>query len=129
MISDFIEHVRRAIGPALVVSFLGFVIAFLIAGFWSSLSIAMLVFPIMVIIYYRELRESITVDDLLSGGRSWRCDSVAELIQKEAFLEGVASYLRQLLESAKNSDDREVISIKPLPKAEAKLAVLKALHG
>ena len=80
VISDFIEDVRRAIGPALIVSFLGFVIAFFLAGFWSSVLIAMLVFPIIVIIYYRELRGSITVDDLLSGGRSWHYGRVAELI-------------------------------------------------
>lgn len=129
VISDFIEDVRRAIGPALIVSFFVFVISFFLIGFWAAVSISLLVFPIMTIIYYRALRESITVADLLNGGRTWRCDSVAELIQKEAFLEGVAGYLRQLLESAKNWDDREVIPIKPLPKAEAKLAVLKMLHG
>ena len=129
IISDFIEDVRRAIGPALIVSFVVFVVSFFVIGFWSSVSVALLVFPIMTIIYYRELRENIAVNHLLNGGRTWRCDSIAELIKKEAFLEGVAAYLRQLLESAKHWDDREVIPIHPLPKSEAKLAVLKMLHG
>ena len=67
----------------------------------------------------------------MSGARDSRfcCDSIIELIQKEAFLEGISEYLRQVLESAKNWHDREVIPIKPLDKALAKQAVLSSTRG
>ncbi|MCP4407600.1 MAG: hypothetical protein GY807_07540, partial [Gammaproteobacteria bacterium] len=79
-------------------------------------------------VYFKTLREQIVVSELMAGGRKFRCDSIVALIQKEAYVEGVCSYLRQVLESAKHWHDREVVGIPPLKKEEAKLAVLKALH-
>jgi len=95
-------------------------------SYFNMLAWSLVVFVLMTGIYYRSLRETLSVRDLFHGGRTFRCDSVVDLIQKEAYLEGRCAYLRQLLESAKHWGEREVIPIKPLEKEEAKRAVLRA---
>lgn len=97
---------------------------FLIFYMTEALPLPALFAAIMLVVYYLNEREHVTVDQLLSGGRTFYCDSVVELIQKEAYLERISEYLRQVLESAKHWHDREVIDIKPLDKAAAKQAVL-----
>lgn len=89
--------------------------------------VALALFIGVPLIYYFALREKVKVRHLVSGGKMFRCDSVVELIHKEAELESRCQYLRQLLESAKHWDEREIIPIQPLDKINAKLAVLKAL--
>ena len=127
VVSDTIEDLKMAFRPALLLGLVAFVVFWFISSFTSAVSLAVLVTLGMTVVYFRALREQIIVSDLMAGGRKFRCDSIVELIQKEAYLEGVCSYLRQVLESAKHWDDREVVSIPPLKKEEAKLAVLKAL--
>lgn len=89
--------------------------------------IALALFLGVPLIYYFALREKVKVRHLTSGGKMFRCDSVVELIHKEEELKSRCQYLRQLLESAKNWDEREIFPIEPLEKINAKLAVLKAL--
>ena len=86
----------------------------------------MLVMIGMTVVYFKTLREQIIVSDLLDGGRTFLCDSIVELIHKEAYLEGICEYLRQVLESAKHWHDREIIPIRPLDKEAAKQLILKA---
>lgn len=137
---------REALAKALRAGLLFGVVAFFLLNFLSRLApsggqsipgrsvfstnevfaILFLVVFTMTLIQYRALRERLVVSDLLDGGRVFTCDSVVDLIKKEAFLEGTAGYLRQLIESAKHWGDREVIPIKPLDKDEAKRAVLRA---
>jgi hypothetical protein len=76
--------------------------------------------------YYNEKRETIYVRDLLHG-RDFSCDSVVELARKEAWLETVVSYLRQVMESAKHWDGTQRHHIDPLPKDEARQVILKGL--
>lgn len=76
--------------------------------------------------WFNEKRETIYVRDLLHG-RYFSCPSVIELARKEAWLGVVTSFLRQVMESAKHWDGTETTEIDPLPKAEAKLVMLRGL--
>jgi hypothetical protein len=126
VVSDPIEDMKQSFRPALLLGFVGFFVVWLLIGFSVAIITGFLITTGMTALYWRELREQINISDLLDGGKRFRCDSVVELIKKEAYLEGVCEYLCQLLESAKHWDDREVIDIKPLDKRVAKLVVLKA---
>ena len=75
--------------------------------------------------YFNEKRETIFVSDLLHG-RNFKCDNVIALAREEARLTGVASVLRQVMESAKHWDGTQAITIDPLPKEEA-LQFIKSL--
>lgn len=129
VVSDPIDDIKQAFRPALLLGFVTFVLFWFASSFSAAVSLAILVTLAMTAVYFKTLREQIMVSDLLDGGRTFRCDSIVELIRKEAFLEGIAEYLRQVLESAKNWHDREVIPIKALEKQEAKRAVLETLRG
>lgn len=76
--------------------------------------------------YFNEKRETIYVKDLIHG-RHFTCDSVIDLARKEAWLEVVTSYLRQVMESAKSWDGTERHAIEALPKDEARQVIIKGL--
>jgi hypothetical protein len=76
--------------------------------------------------YYNDRRETIYVRDLIHG-RYFTCNSVIDLARKEAWLQTVTSYLRQVMESAKHWDGTESHSIEPLPKDEARRFIIKGL--
>ncbi len=76
--------------------------------------------------WFHEKRETIYVRDLLHG-RYFSCPSVIELARKEAWLRVVTSFLRQVMESAKHWDGTEASEIEALPKAEARLVMLRGL--
>ncbi len=76
--------------------------------------------------YFHQKRETIFVKDLMHG-RYFTCDSIIELARKEAWLGVVTSFLRQVMESAKQWDGTETLDIEALPKDEAKLVMLKGL--
>ena len=76
--------------------------------------------------FFNEKRETIFVKDLLHG-RYFSCGSVIALARKEAWLETVVSYLRQVMESAKNWDGTERHKIEALPKDEARQVILRGL--
>lgn len=127
VLSDPIEDLKQAFRPGSLMGLMTFVVFWIIGSFTFALGLGLLATIVMTAVYFKTLREQIIVSDLLAGGRTFRCDSIIALIQKEAYLEGVCSYLRQVLESAKHWGDREAIDIPPLSKEAAKLAVLKAL--
>ncbi|MEM9762184.1 MAG: hypothetical protein AAF968_06705 [Pseudomonadota bacterium] len=76
--------------------------------------------------YFHSKRETIYVRDLMHG-RYFSCPSVIDLARKEAWLETVVSFLRQVMESAKHWDGTESMTIEPLPKAEAKHVMIQGL--
>ncbi len=76
--------------------------------------------------YFHQKRETIFVKDLMHG-RYFTCASIIELARKEAWLGIVTSFLRQVMESAKQWDGTETLDIEALPKDEAKLVMLKGL--
>ncbi len=75
---------------------------------------------------YDSQRQSLWVRDLLHG-RHFSCDSVVELARKEAWIQMVVAFLRQVMESAKNWDGTETVPIDALTKQEAKYLVVKGL--
>lgn len=76
--------------------------------------------------YFDRKRETIYVKDLIHG-RYFSCPSVIELARKEAWLETVVAFLRQVMESAKHWDGTESLDVEALPKDEAKLVMIKGL--
>lgn len=129
VVSNIFDDIKMAMRPAFLLAVLALFVFTGMGGFAIGAIFFSLVFLGMTGVYFHTMREQILVRTLLDGGKTFRCDSVVELIQKEAYLESVCQYLRQLLESAKHWGDRETIDIKPLDRAEAKQAVLKAFHG
>ena len=76
--------------------------------------------------YYDKNRETILVKDLLHG-RYFTCSSVIELARKEAWLETITGFLRQVMEGAKHWDGTEKRYIQVLPKNEAKQLMIRGL--
>ena len=76
--------------------------------------------------FFNEKRETIFVKDLLHG-RHFTCKSVIELAQKEAWLETITGFLRQVMESAKHWDGTARHTIEPLPKDEARQFIIKGI--
>ena len=68
--------------------------------------------------YINENRETIFVKDLIHG-RWFKCGSVVELAQKEAWLEHICATFRQVLEAAKHWDGTERHTIEALPREQA----------
>ncbi len=129
VLSDPIDDLKKAARPAILLGIIAFFVFWLLVAFSFGIALGFLITLVMTGVYFKATREQILVSDLLRGGRTFRCDSIIELIEKEAFLQRISAYLRQVLESAKHWDTRETIVIPPLDPAEAKQAVLKRLHG
>lgn len=124
--SDFFDDLKKAVPHAMIVGLVALAFLWMMVGFFTALPFSLIITCVMIAIYFKTERQQILVSDLMNGGRKFRCDSVVDLVHQEAFLEGVSQYLRQLIETAKHWDDREVIPIKPLDKAAAKRALLMA---
>ena len=127
VVSDPIEDLKQSFRPAMFLGIITFLVLWIFASFGTAFWLAALVVFVMTVVYFKTLREQIIVSELMAGGRKFRCDSIIALIQKEAYLEHICGYLRQVLESAKHWHDREAIPIQPLNKEEAKQAVLQSL--
>ena len=123
---DPIDTLRRSAKTSVLLGFVLFVVIGLIFSWVLAAWISGAATLGLTFLYYNELREHIFVRDLIHG-RKFRCFSIVELIRKEAYLQVIAGYLRQVLEIAKNWDGRETLQIMPLSKEEAKEAVLKGL--
>lgn len=76
--------------------------------------------------YFHARRETIYMRDLMRG-QYFSCKSVVALAQEEAKLEGVAAYLRQVMETAKHWDGTQRLTIEALPKEEARRIILSGL--
>jgi len=125
VLSDPIDDLKQSFRPAMLLGFLAFVGSWILVSFGVATGIGIVVTLIMTAVYFKTLREQIIVSELLAGGRKFRCDSIVSLIEKEAYLEHICGFLRQVLESAKHWHDREAIPILPLSKEEAKQVVLR----
>lgn len=95
-------------------------------GFLSSAGFSMVIGAVAAFWYFHDKRETIYVRDLLHG-RNFVCASVVELARKEAWLETVSAYLRQVMESAKHWDGTTRVPVAPLPKDEARQVILRGL--
>jgi len=125
--SDPFDDIKKSFRPALLLGFVAFVVLWFFATTVVAFTIALLITLIMTVVYFKTLREHLVVSQLMVGGKRFPCDSIVALIQKEAYLEFICEFLRQVLESAKTWDDREAIPILPLDKKAAKQAVLEMM--
>lgn len=123
---DWIGTLRRGLRSALVIGLLVWPVLLFFTGFGLATGVTVVGVVILTAVYYNELRGHIYVRDLIHG-RKFRCFSVVELLQQEERLKFLATYLRQVLESAKHWDGREAVPIPPLSREDAKQLVLKAL--
>lgn len=123
---DPMETLRKSFRTAALIGIVIWVVLALAVSWRFGAWMAILGTAGLTVVYYNELREHIYVRDLIHG-RKFRCFSIVELVRKEAYLQVIAGYLRQVLESAKHWEGREKLEILPLSKDEAKEAVLKGL--
>ena len=77
-------------------------------------------------LFFDQNRETIYVRDLIYG-RYFNCGSVIDLARKEAWLELITAFLRQVMETARYWDGTEAVPIDALSKQEAKYVVIKGL--
>lgn len=83
-------------------------------------------FILVTLIHYNKYRQNIYVHDLLRG-RTFKCKSIVELAQKEAYLQVVCDFLRQVLQTAQHWDGKETVDIEPMNPEEAKAAIIRGL--
>lgn len=123
--ADRLATLQRSFRTALIVGFVAWWLLVLFLSWMVTTSLTMLLIIILTAVYYNELREHIYVRDLVHG-RTFRCFSIVELVQKEAYLTGIAAYLRQVLETAKHWDGRETVPVPVLTPQEARELIAKA---
>ena len=124
--SDQPELLKKSAYVGLAVFFVVTLIVF--AMTWSSSASfwGLLVGTGAAYFYFDKNRETIFVKDLLHG-RNFSCRSVIELARKEAWLETICAYLRQVMESAKHWDGTEAIPIEVMDKDMAKQLMIKGV--
>jgi hypothetical protein len=116
---------RRAAVVALVSTLVALALLFR-WGDGLGIILAVIIGPGIGYNYFNNKRETIFVRDLLHG-RHFACSSVVELARKEAWLETVVGFLRQVMESAKHWDGTEHLKVEGLPKDEARQVILKGI--
>lgn len=110
-------------GSAFVIATMFLYIMF---SFGASMFLALFAAGTAGYFYCDKKRETIFVRDLLHG-RYFTCGSVIDLARKEAWLETINGFLRQVMESAKHWGGTEAIKIEPMPKEFAKQIIIKGL--
>ncbi len=101
----------------------------MVSWYWigaASFGVAALVWLVAWYWIYHQNRQTIYVSDLLHG-RHFNCTSVIELARKEAWLNTVVGFLRQVMESAKHWDGTERLTVEPLPPEVAKKFIVKGI--
>ncbi|GLQ35988.1 hypothetical protein GCM10007939_22720 [Amylibacter marinus] len=114
---------------SLIVSIFGFlgsaVVVAIVAGLGTAqtMTVSVILGLIIGYAYFHEKRETIYVSDLIHG-RIFKCRSIIELARREAHLESITGYFRQVVESAKHWGGTQSKPIEPLPPEEAKRFIL-----
>lgn len=122
--ADPIAVLKQSIRTSAILGVVLLLALWMLIGFLWAIYIALLGFVILTAIYYNELREHIYVRDLIHG-RRFRCFSIVALVQKEAYVTNICSYLRQVLETAKHWSGQEAVEVPQLDPAEAKQLVAR----
>jgi len=100
------ELMRKAVFLFLVVWFFAFIILYWMSSLGTGLFLGFLTAFGATWWFLNEKRETIFVKDLIHG-RNFKCKSVIELAQKEAYLNNVVATLRQVMVGAKHWDGTE----------------------
>ena len=130
------DLVRVSILVGFLCALFGFLLAFIFAMATFNYQLSRTIGPLMFACgssallgvlgsfgYYHFRRKTIYFRDLLAG-RTFRCRSVVDLVEKEAWMERMLSYLRHVIEASKNWGDVEIKEIEALPPEEANKAIL-----
>jgi len=120
------ELIRKSAYVAIGAFFLASLVFSIFVSFTVASFLAVIAAGAAAYFYYDKNRETIFVKDLLHG-RFFNCESVIELARKEAWLETITSFLRQVMEGAKHWDGTERRDIEVLPKDQAKQLIIKGL--
>lgn len=109
-------------------TFVAATIVFIVLGLAVTAAMLMALAATLPIgwLYFDRNRETIYVRDLIHG-RTFDCRSVIDLARKEAWLELITAFLRQVMETARYWDGTEAVPIDALSKQEAKYVVIKGL--
>ena len=92
-----------------------FLLIFLMFGFMAlnaAITMALIVFAVGSLAIYKNIREKITVEDILNG-RHFACQSIITLLEKKQQISKIAEDFTQFLEALKNWGGREVIEMAP----------------
>jgi hypothetical protein len=103
------RDIRTAALYALPVPFLVYLIFSGIYGF-GGIFITLLLYGIAVWVIYNQIRERITINDIIEG-RDFACRSVLTLLEKEEMLLDMAVRFRRFLEYMKTWGGREAVPI------------------
>jgi hypothetical protein len=120
------ELLRMTAYVAAGVFVVSWIIFWVFVGYDTGALLATIAAAIAAYFYYDKHRDTIFVKDLLHG-RYFSCKSVIDLARKEAWLETITAFLRQVMESAKHWDGTETIKVPVLDKDEAKRIIIKGL--
>jgi len=120
------ELIRKSIYSGLAGAVLATVLLSIFTSYDVALFLGLIAGAAAGYFYYDKNRETIYVKDLLHG-RYFSCNSVIELARKEAWLEMITGFLRQVMESAKHWDGTQKSEIEVLPKDEAKRLIIRGL--
>ena len=120
------ELVKSAGGVGFVVFLLSMMPLSMMLAFDNAMTLSFLIGCAVAYIYFDKNRDSVWVRDLLTG-RYFACKSIIDLARKEAWLEAIVGYLRQVMKSAETWDGIETIPIKPLDKEAAKRFMVQGL--
>jgi len=124
--SSFWDDLKRAIPQGFLVALIGSLLFLIFSTLYNAGSAFAAIFLIMTIVYYKEEKERIVVSDFIKRDRTFRCDTVVDLVHKEKALAQHFQYLQHLLVTSKHWDDREAIDIHPLENIDAKHGIILA---
>lgn len=126
IVEDQPNLLRNAIGVFAVCFLVVMTLLFRQVSFLPATGLAIGLSGAAAWFYFDRFRETIYVKDLMHG-RFFACGSVVELVRKEAWLQQVVSFLRQVMETSKYWDGQEPIDIPAYDKETARQIVLKGM--
>jgi hypothetical protein len=109
------EERERAVKMGGALGVVVFLLIFLMFGFMAlnaAITMALIVFAVGSLAIYKNIREKITVEDILNG-RHFACQSIITLLEKKQQISKIAEDFTQFLEALKNWGGREVIEMAP----------------
>ncbi len=120
------ELIRKSALVGIGASIFGAILASYSGDWKITIFVGLIIGIVAAFIFYDRNRETIFVKDLIHG-RFFECKSVIDLARKEAWLETITGYLRQVMESAKHWGEDEKRDIEVLPKDEAKRFMIRGI--
>jgi hypothetical protein len=103
---------ERALKLAGALAVVAFLIGFALNGPPAGVALALVTFVIGAIAIYNNIRETLKVEDIISG-RTFSCRSIVTLLEKKRQIGEMGERFARFLELLKNWGGREVIEMAP----------------